>query len=263
MPSKPATTADLRPPSPGEGARGGGRGGQGVRALAALLLLAAAPAAAWDVNGNATFQEFSAFNRRFASDAYLYPRHSAAPLGLLGFDVSAGVSADRDFGDTAAGDAVDGNLASSALAFARVGARKGLPGGFDLGVAYGQAVGGGPKLASAELQWAILHGGVLSPALAVRLTGTTTTGSSNYDLRQYGAEVLLSKGFTVLTPYVGAGIVRSRGRLSRRLGGTFEETDTRGVAYAGLTLNLLLPKISFEVEKGETVQGAVRVAIGL
>ena len=32
--------------------------------------------------------------------------------------------------------------------------------------------------------------------------------------------------------------------------------------YAGVTLNLLLPKIHIEVEKGEAVQAAVRVGIG-
>ena len=35
-----------------------------------------------------------------------------------------------------------------------------------------------------------------------RLTGTQTSGSEVYDLDQYGAELLLSKGFTVVTPYV-------------------------------------------------------------
>jgi len=34
------------------------------------------------------------------------------------------------------------------------------------------------------------------------------------------------------------------------------------VAFAGITLNLLLSKINFEVEKGEAVQAAVRVGFG-
>jgi len=95
-------------------------------------------------------------------------------------------------------------------------------------------------------------------------TGTRTVGSGSgaYDLHQFGAEILLSKGFAVLTPYIGAGFTSSRGRIGR---GLAERTDTttRAVAYAGLRLNLLLPKIVVEVEKGEAVQGAVRIGFGL
>ena len=67
-------------------------------------------------------------------------------------------------------------------------------------------------------------------------------GSEVYDLDQYGAELLLSKGFTVLTPYVGAGVVHSEGSLDSSLGRTFEDSETRGVIYGGVTLNLLAPQ---------------------
>jgi hypothetical protein len=228
-----------------------------------LGLLAALPAAAWDVNGDAPAQDFHAFNQHFSADAYHYPRHGAAPLGLIGFDVSVEASLDRGFdNERFASIVVNGNLTGGALSVARVAVRKGLPGGVDLGVAYGQALGGDVKLASADLQWAILHGGLLSPAVSVRFTGTETVSSRAYDLRQYGAEVLVSKGFTVLTPYAGVGIVHSRGRLDGRHQ-SLEETGNRGVAYAGLTLNLLLPKITVEVEKADVVQASVRVGIGL
>src|SRR5579872_359068 len=63
-----------------------------------LLLFAALPAAAsWEVNGNATSADFRAFNRRFSSDAYFYPRHGAAPLGLTGFEAYADATYDGDF----------------------------------------------------------------------------------------------------------------------------------------------------------------------
>ncbi len=146
---------------------------------------------------------------------------------------------------------------------ARVGVRKGLPGGIDLGVSYGRALGGDVKLASAEIQYAILEGGLVKPALSIRVTGTRALDSDTYDLDQYGAEVLLSKGFAVLTPYVGAGLVRSEGTLDRgSLLSGFEEKETRTIFYGGVTLNLLLPKITVEIEKAEVLQGAVRVGIG-
>ncbi len=237
---------------------------QGVRALLFFLAFCAAvPTFAWDVNGDAPGADFHAFHRRFSSDAYHYPRHGAAPLGLTGFDVFVDVAVDRGFDDEPfAGTVIDGSLSGGFLSVARVGVRKGLPGGFDLGVAYGQTLGGDVKLASADLQWAIIKGGVLSPALSVRVTGTETLSPRAYDLRQYGAELLFSKGFTVLTPFVGAGIVSSRGKLDGSLQ-SLRETDTQGIAYAGITLNLLLPKITVEVEKAEVVQASVRVGIGL
>jgi len=240
------------------------RGGQGVRvALCVALLLSALPAAAWDVDGDAPGKDFHAFHRRFSTDAYSYPRHGAAPLGLTGFEVFVDAAVDRGFDDEPfAATVIDGSLSGGFLAIARVGVRKGLPGGFDLGVTYGQALGGDVKLASADLQWAIIDGGVLSPALSVRVTGTETLSPHAYDLRQYGAELLFSKGFTVLTPFVGAGVVSSRGKLdgSRQ---SLRETETQAIAYAGVTLNLLLPKITVEVEKAEVVQASVRVGFGL
>jgi len=229
-----------------------------------LALLAAVPARAWEVSGDATVDDFHAFHRRFSADAYFFPRHRAAPLGLIGFEVYADATYDRTFDDEPfVGTAIDGGFTGGFLSVARVGARKGLPGGIDLGVSYGRTLGGDVKLISAEIQYALIKGGLLSPALAVRVTGTRTTGSGAYDLDQYGAELLLSKGFTVLTPYVGAGVVRSKGTLQPSLGPSFEDTASRGVVYGGVTLNLLLPKITFEIEKADEVQAAVRVGFGL
>ncbi|HEX6202549.1 MAG TPA: hypothetical protein VF100_06060 [Thermoanaerobaculia bacterium] len=237
-----------------------------LRLLAALLAaLAAAPAAsAWSVSAAAGRDDFEAFHRRFASSAYAYPRHGAAPLGLLGFDVWAEVAVDEGFTDEPFFDgAVDGDLTGDLLLVGRVGARKGLPGGIDLGLSYAEALEGDLSTASAEIGWAILDGGLISPTLGLRLTGTRTLDSEAYELDQYGAELILSKGFAVLTPYVGGGVVYSEGRLDRGPDlPAFETDDTRFVAYAGLTLNLVLPKITVEVERGEAITGAVRVAFG-
>jgi hypothetical protein len=232
--------------------------------LLLLALLAAAPArASWSVSPRATRGDFEAFHRRFSSDAYFYPRHSASPLGLVGFEIYADATYDEKFDNQSFNDtATEGDFTGGFLSVARVGARKGLPGGLDLGVSYGKALNGDVKLISGEIQYAISHGGLLSPAFSVRVTGTRTIDAAAYTLDQYGAELLLSKGFTVLTPYVGAGFVRSRGRLDRDALPSFEDTETRGVAFAGFTLNLLLPKINVEVEKGEALQAAVRVGFG-
>jgi len=236
------------------------------RVLSLIFLLAstALPALAADVRPDAPEADFREFHRRFSLAAYHYPRHGAAPLGLLGFDVYADAAVDRSFGDEGFTKTVlDDGLTGDVLAVVRVGARKGLPGGFNIGVSYGRALETDVDLVSADVQWAIIEGGPLTPALSLRVTGTQSLGGSAYDLDQYGAEILFSKGFTVLTPYVGAGIVRSVGTLDATLGRTFTDTETRGVVYGGVTLNLLLPKITVEVEKADVVQGSVRIAFGI
>src|SRR5262245_58725882 len=228
----------------------------------ALTAFAAAPASAWKVDPNAPPDAFHAFHGRFAAAAYAYPRHSAAPLGLVGFEIWAEATYDGGFDDEPfADDAIDGDLSGGFLSVGRVGVRKGLPAGIDLGISYGRALGGDVKLLSGEVQYAILKGGALSPALSVRLTGTRTVDTDTYDLDQWGAELLASKGFTVLTPYVGAGVVRSKGTLSGDRG-SLSATDPRGCLYGDVTLILLLPKITVELEKADQVQGAVRVGFG-
>jgi hypothetical protein len=251
-----------RRPARRHGARCGRRGIWALALLAVMIPAGARPAAAWTVDGNAPRADFEAFSRRFASDAYFYPGHGAAPLGVVGFNVFAEGSYDRGFGGEPFADTtVRGGLTGNALVFGRAGVRKGLPGKIDLGVAVSQALDGDVKLGSAELSYALLAGGAAKPAVGIRLTGTRTLSARAYALDQEGAEILVSKGFLLLTPYAGVGIVHSSGRLRGDLR-TLSTDDTRGIAYAGLSLNLLLPKITVEVEKGEVVQGRVRVAFG-
>lgn len=224
----------------------------------------AGPAAAWEVRSDAAEADFQAFHQRFAFAAYPYPRHGAAPLGITGFRIYAEATGDLEFADEPFFEgAVDGDLPLDTLSIARIGVRKGLPGGIDLGASVGRAVGGDVELISGELSWAILDGGAVTPSLGLRLTGTRSTGGGPYDLDLYGAELELSKGFAVATPYVGAGAYVADGTLDRgALGPRFETDDTAAFVYAGVTVNLLLPKLTFEVEQGEAFQGAFNLAFG-
>lgn len=232
--------------------------------LLLLGLAAALPAAAWDVRRDASSADFRDFARAFASAAYAYPGHPAKALGLTGFEVYAEASYDDTFDEQPFfSGAVDGDLDAGILSVARVGVRKGLPGNVDLGVSLAQAVGTDLRLATAELQWAFVDGGAVSPAVALRITATRSQGGDAFTLDQGGVEVLASKTFPFLTPYLGGGVVASRARLDRS--GTLSdlsETYTQPVAYAGLRFSLLIPKITAEVQRGETTQYAVRVALG-
>jgi hypothetical protein len=247
--------------------RPSGAAGARLALLALGLALAAAPpAAAWELRDDAPPAAFEEFHRRFGFAAYPFPRHGAAPLGLVGFEVWADAAVDQDFDDQSwSGLVLAGDLPAGLLTVGRVGVRKGLPGGIDLGASYGRALGSDVELAAVELSWAVLDGGAVSPAFGLRAVAARTLSDDPYELEQYGVEALLSKGFTVLTPYVGAGAYHSEGSLARSEaagGGRLDTDESRGYLLAGATLNLLLPKLTVEVEQGETFQAALRVAFG-
>ena len=234
-------------------------------ALALLALGSAAPpAAAWEVRDDAPAAAFGEFHRRFAFSAYHFPRREAAPLGLTGFEIYVDLAADRDFDEQGFyPQVVDGGLPGGTLGVARVGVRKGLPGNVDLGLAYGQAIDGDLELLSADVLWAFVDGGAVTPALALRLTATRSLGGSPYELEQYGGELMISKGFPVLTLYGGVGWYSADGTLDRSDGGRLGADADGEVYYAGVIVNLvILPKLTFEAEQGEAFQVAAKIGIG-
>ncbi len=233
-----------------------------LAALAAAALLAGGPLAAWEIDATAPRAELEAFHRAFAAAVYPYPGHGAAPLGIAGWRLSAGLALAPDFEDEAGAAAVvRGNLTGGYLTTARAGLSKGLPGGFDVGLAYARVLEGDVDLLSGELQWNFVEGGAVSPALAVRATATRSSGSRAYDLDLYGLEVLVSKGFAVLSVYGGAGLVRSEGRFSPAAGPALSVHESGEILYAGLVL-LSLPKIHLELQSGEQITGTVSVSVG-
>ncbi len=221
------------------------------------------PAPAWEVDADAPRAELEALHRALAAALYATPGHGAKPLGITGWEVAVGLGATPDF-ETApgVGAAIDGNLTGDALGVARAAVRKGLPGRFDVGLAYTRLLEADLDLLTGELQWALVDGGVVSPAIGLRLTWTESSGDAGYALEQLGVEALASKGFTAVAVYGGAGLVRSEGRFTPSAAPAFRVGETHEVVYAGVRLNLLLPKITVELRSAEQVSGTVWVAFG-
>lgn len=88
-------------------------------------------------------------------------------------------------------------------------AQKGLPFGIDVGLAYSQVPNEDAKLFGAELRYAILEGGIATPALALRGSYSALSGVDEIDYDSYGIDASISKGFGPLTPYAGVGYVWS------------------------------------------------------
>jgi len=180
---------------------------------------------------------------------------SAEPLGITGFDAGVEFSVIDIKKDGRYWKSAFGNDAPDYLAYPRIRVRKGLPFGIDVGAMYSYVPDSNVKSFGFEVSKAILEGGVASPALGVRGTYTKLVGVSDLDIQTAGIDAIISKGFAIITPYVGGGMLwidsKAKGALGAgtlpggvRLG---EEKLwlPRGVAGVKVTL---LPLISLTGE---------------
>lgn len=130
-----------------------------------------------------------------------------APLGITGFDAGLEITAvSIDEGSSKWKNAFGGD-APSYLVIPKLRVRKGLPFGVDIGAMYSYIPDTNIKLYGAEISKAILEGTLATPAVGVRATYTTLSGVNDLGLETYGIDASVSKGFLMLTPYGGAGVM--------------------------------------------------------
>jgi hypothetical protein len=176
-----------------------------------FLLIWAAPVLAGDIDFQSTYtqQMFKDFSKEVGA-AVIYrgvaPGH---PLGLTGFDlgVESTFTKIHDNQDYWKKAMKDGNPPAY-LTAPKLHLQKGLPLGFDVGVAVGKIVDTDLSYAGGEVRYSILKGGILEPNIAVRGSYSQTFGADQLDLKTYGLDISASKGFGVgvkIIPYVGIG----------------------------------------------------------
>jgi hypothetical protein len=158
--------------------------------------------------GQSQFKEFS---ETFGTALSYHPLAAAAPLGdkLPGFDVgveASYVKLDKNASWFQQMDAV-GEL-PDALIIPRVHIQVGLPVfPIDLGVIYASIPSSDIKLTGYEVKYAVLEGGVATPALAIRGAYTKLSGVDQVDLTTMSLDLSISKGILIFTPYAGVGEV--------------------------------------------------------
>lgn len=112
----------------------------------------------------------------------------------------------------------------------------------------------------------LTRGGIATPTLALRGAYSQLQGIDEFDLKTYGVELFLSKGFGPITPYGAVGYAKSNaeGRIALPDGNTATLTDdATGSRYTvGVRLSLLLPKIAVEATQGEERSYAAKVSFG-
>lgn len=138
---------------------------------------------------------------------------------------------------------------------------------FTVSAAYAKVPDTDVSMLGGSLDIPIIEGGVLRPTLAVRGAYSQLQGSDVYDLKTYGVEVFLSKGFGPITPYAAVGQMKldAEGRIQIPDSPEIILTDDSSMTRytIGVRLSLLLPKISIEATQAEERSYAAKVSFGL
>ena len=222
--------------------------------LAAVML----PAAASDFDRVQTLTqaEFGKLAQDFTAVGSYRSLAPAEPLGAIGFDIGAAVSATR-LDHAAVWEKAGFEHTSVYMPTLRL--QKGLPLNIDIGATFTAVPDSDIKLVGAEIKYAFVSGNVALPALAIRAAATKLSGVDEFDLDTRSVELLVSKGFLMLTPYAGVGKVW--GTLTPGIGRLAEEKPEGTKVFAGVNLNLGIADLAAEVDRIEGNQ-TVSVKLG-
>jgi hypothetical protein len=218
-----------------------------IRRLAWVALAAAAPlhAADFPLIRSVAQGEFRGISEDLGA-AFAYKGVTpATTLGVIGFDIGVEVTDTRIENSSFFRQA--GADASSHIVIPKLHVHKGLLGGFDVGAFVGGASEVNATLYGADLRYAIVEDGLVSPAVGLRLSGTKATGLGDLSIATVAFDATVSKRFTLVTPYAGAGIVRVQSKV--RGAPLAEERFNQGRFFAGVNLNLLAANFALEAEK--------------
>ena len=221
--------------------------------LMVVLASAAAPAMARDIEVRCTGCQ-AAFESVAGDLVATIDYKAVGPAeatGLTGFGV--GVVATYVPVDVAADWQTVTGSDFKGLGLVGLQATKGLPLDLDVGAFFTTVPDTNVKVYGGEFRYAILPGSTVSPAIALRGSYVTTTGIDSFDLNSKALDVSLSKGFTFITPYVGAGYVWGSADPDPSTGLKEAEVN-KTKAYIGARISLGLFEITPEVgEVGDVI----------
>jgi hypothetical protein len=109
----------------------------------------------------------------------------------------------------------------------------------DLGYVMSSIPGTNIKYMGGEIKYAILKGGVVMPAVAVRGAYTKLSGVEDISLSTKSLDLSISKGFLMFTPYAGYGMVWITSKENNATLTLTEEEIAETKAFVGLKFSLL------------------------
>jgi len=207
-------------------------------------------------------QQFEDLSRQLGLAVAYKPVAPAEPLGILGFDIGieatfTDIDDDSTFWAAAAPDV------PGMLPLPKLHAAKGLPFGIDIGAVYSEVPDSNISLIGAEVKWAILQGGVATPAVAVRGSYTKLDGVDGLDLNTKGIDVSISKGILMFTPYAGAGQVWIESDpAGSGIPGLSKASISETKFFGGVRASLLIFKLTAEVEVADVPSYTLKLSTG-
>ncbi len=229
------------------------------RILSSLIiggtLLAASVAGARDIHFTSGLVQSQFKELSKEAGAALAYRNAApsTPLGVTGFDLGVELSVIDIKKESQYWRSALNNDPASYLYIPSIRARKGLPFGIDVGAMYSYVPDSNVKLYGFEVSKALVEGSTLLPAIGVRGSYTKLAGVNDLDVQTVGIDANISKGFAIITPYAGAGMVwvdsKATGNLAALAPGLGEEKLWLPRGFAGARVTILpFVKVTGEIE---------------
>jgi len=217
--------------------------------VAVALLTASLPAVAKDITIQGLSQDdFHKISQDLGAALSYKPLTPAEPLGLFGFDLGVAATDTKikntdSFKNAGAADVSD--IAVPSLRF-----NMGLPFGLDVGVMAGAAPSTSMRLYGGEVRWAFIKGSTTMPAIALRGSYTQLAGVDQLDFNTKGADLSISKGFAMFTPYAGIGKVWVTSTPKNIVGATpSKESLSENKYFVGVNMNFVLINVALEADK--------------
>lgn len=224
-------------------------------ALMCVLVCFAQPVWAASIN---TLQlltpaEFKLFSEDLGAALSYKSVTPAAPLGITGFEMGIGVTTTKMNNPQLWSTVTGGASSLSSIVLPKLYFYKGLPFNIDVAAFYSMVPTTNIKLTGLELRYAILEGGVASPAVAVRGSMTKLSGVSQLALGTKNLDVSISKGFAIFTPYAGIGSVWVDSNPNvdplLNLNNIAKEAFRQSKIFAGANINMGFSNFALEYDK--------------
>ncbi len=217
----------------------------------ALLSAAVVAAPAWaqeiDQLPSLSQGEFRLLSEDLGAALSYHAQTPAEPLGITGFDIAVGVTATKVRNPSVLQKATSDD-ADTTLYVPTLRLHKGLPAGFDIGLAYASVPGSNIRYTGGELRYALLEGGAASPAIGVRGSLTKLSGVDQLSVETRGLDISISKGFALFTPYAGIGRVWVESD-PRGTAGLATEKFSLTKAFVGMGMNFAVLNVNLQADR--------------
>lgn len=195
-----------------------------------------------------TQQEFKLFSEDLGAALSYKSATPAEPLGITGFEIGVGATSTEMKNPQLWTTVTGGGSSLKSLILPKLYIYKGLPLNIDVAAFYSSVPTTNIKLTGWELRYAILEGGVASPAVAVRGSMTKLGGVEQLALSTKNLDVSISKGIAMFTPYAGIGSVWVDS-TPNGAGSLTKESFRQSKIFAGANINMGLTNFVIDFDK--------------